>query len=205
MDLGHIVLSDVDLVLRPLALEDAPALAAAAAESRDTYAWTPVPDGLAAAEAYVAIALRQRAAGERHPFAVVWRDRVVGSTSYYEYATWRWPAGSAHQRTGTPDVLEIGYTWLAASAQRTPCNTRAKLALLTHAFDELRVHRVSLRTDVRNERSRRAIERIGAKLEGVLRADKPATDDTVRDSARYSIVRAEWPAVRAALVQRLAR
>jgi RimJ/RimL family protein N-acetyltransferase len=67
------------------------------------------------------------------------------------------------------------------------------------------VHRVSLRTDVRNERSRRAIERIGAKLEGVLRADKPATDDTVRDSARYSIVRAEWPAVRAALVQRLAR
>jgi RimJ/RimL family protein N-acetyltransferase len=158
---------------------------------------------VAAAQAYVATALRQKAAGDRHPFAIVWHGRVVGSTSYYDYAAWRWPAGSAMQRSDRPDALEIGYTWLAASAQRTQCNTTAKLLLLTHAFETWQVHRVSLRTDVRNARSRRAIERLGAKFEGILRADKPATDQTVRDSARYSIVLAEWAEVRTGLERRL--
>ena len=205
MDLGDIRLSDPNILLRPLAAGDAEALAAAATEARDTYAYTPVPDSVAGATAYVSHALRQRAAGERYPFAIEWQGRVAGSTSYYDYSVWQWPAGSALQRSDRPDALEIGYTWLAASAQRTRCNTSAKLLLLAHAFQTWQVHRVSLRTDARNERSRRAIEGIGARFEGILRADKPATDGSVRDSARYSIVRAEWPLVRALLVQRLAR
>jgi RimJ/RimL family protein N-acetyltransferase len=93
---------------------------------------------------------------------------------------------------------------LAASAQRTRCNTETKYLLLRHAFEVWDVHRVAFRTDVRNEMSRVAIERLGAKLEGIRRADKPGRDGTVRDSIFFSIVRGEWPAVRAALERRLA-
>ena len=92
--------------------------------------------------------------------------------------------------------MDIGATWLAASAQRTRCNTEAKLLMLTHAFDVWRVHRVALKTDERNAASRRAIERLGARFEGVRRADMPGQDGSVRHSAYYSIVLAEWPAVR---------
>ena len=105
-------------------------------------------------------------------------------------------------RTG-PDALEIGATWLSDLAQRTRCNTEAKYLMLTHAFDVWEVHRVALKTDERNTRSRRAIERLGAKLDGVRRADMPGQDGSVRSSAYYSIVRAEWPAVRATLEQSL--
>ena len=101
--------------------------------------------------------------------------------------------------------MEIGATWLAASAQRTRCNTEAKYLLLSHAFDVWRVHRVTLKTDARNAQSRRGIERIGAVFEGVRRAHMPAQDGSIRDSAYYSIVRAEWPAVRKALEAALAR
>jgi len=93
-------------------------------------------------------------------------------------------------------VVEIGATWLAASAQRTRCNTEAKILMLAQAFDVWQVHRVSLKTDARNAKSRRAIERLGALFEGVRRADMPGSDGSVRDSAYYSIVRAEWPDVR---------
>lgn len=105
---------------------------------------------------------------------------------------------------GRPDVVEIGGTWLAASAQRTRCNTEAKYLLLRHAFEVWDVHRVAFRTDVRNETSRAAIERLGAKLEGIRRADKPARDGIVRDSIFFSIVRAEWSVVGATLERRLA-
>jgi hypothetical protein len=84
------------------------------------------------------------------------------------------------------------------------CNTEAKFLMLSHAFEKWEVHRVSLRTDVRNERSRNAILRLGAKFEGIRRADKPATDGTVRDSAMYSIIAAEWPEVRERLIGFLA-
>ena len=87
-------------------------------------------------------------------------------------------------------------TWLAASAQRTGANTEAKSLMLGHAFEAWEVHLVRLRTDRRNLRSRTAIERLGARFEGVRRADRPGVDGTVRDSAFYSITRAEWPAVR---------
>lgn len=197
-------LSGREVVLRPLVAEDARALAVAAAEDRQSYGFNPVPDGFAEAEAYVANALQQQSLGERMPFAILWKGRIVGTTSFIEMRPWQWPEGSALQRRDRPDVVEIGGTWLAASAQRTRCNTEAKYLLLRHAFEVWDVHRAAFRTDVRNETSRAAIERLGAKLEGIRRADKPSRDGKVRDSAFFSIVRAEWPDVKAALERRLA-
>jgi RimJ/RimL family protein N-acetyltransferase len=105
----------------------------------------------------------------------------------------------------TPDACEIGWTWLAQSAIRTPANTEAKFLMLVHAFEVWEVLRVCLHTDVRNQRSRDAIERIGGQLEGILRAHRMAADFIPRDSARYSIVAAEWPAVKERLQQKLDR
>jgi RimJ/RimL family protein N-acetyltransferase len=193
------------VTLRPLALADAGALALAAAESRGEYGYTRVPDSVEDARRYIELALSDRDAGRRMPFAIEWHDRVVGSTSYLDIQQWRWPAGSPLQRADYPDSVEIGSTWLAASAQRTRCNTEAKYLLLSHAFDVWRVHRVCLKTDERNARSRRAIERLGAVFEGVRRSDMPAQDGAVRSSAYYSIVPAEWPLVRKRLEEALAR
>lgn len=192
------------MTLRPLTLADAGALALAAAESRGEYGYTRVPDSVEDARRYIELALSDRDAGRRMPFAIEWHDRVVGSTSYLDIQQWRWPAGSPLQRTDDPDSVEIGSTWLAASAQRTRCNTEAKYLLLSHAFDVWRVHRVCLKTDERNTRSRRAIERLGAAFEGVRRADMPAQDGSVRSSAYYSIVPTEWPLVRKRLEDALA-
>jgi len=202
---GQPVLRGPTVTLRPLALDDAAELASAAAESRDEYGFTRVPDGVDDARRYIELALADARAGHRLPFLIVWHDRPVGSTSYLDVQRWRWPVGSPRQRADAPDALEIGATWLAASAQRTRCNTEAKLLLLSHAFDVWDVHRVALKTDARNARSRRAIERLGARLDGVRRADVPGADGTVRDSAYYSIVRDEWPAVRATLEAALVR
>jgi len=148
--------------------------------------------------------MADRDEGRRVPFAIVWHDRLVGSTSYLDPQRWRWPAGSPLQRTDRPDAVEIGATWLAASAQRTRCNTEAKYLMLSHAFDVWQVYRVSLKTDERNTKSRRAIERLGALFEGVRRADMPAQDGSVRSSAYYSIMRGEWPDVRKKLEDALA-
>jgi N-acetyltransferase len=192
------------VILRLLSLDDAGALAAAAAESREQYAFTRVPDGVEDAQRYIAAALAERETRGRLPFATLWNGRLVGSTSYLGVERWRWPAGSPHQRSEAPDVVEIGATWLAASAQRTRCNSEAKYLLLSHAFDVWGVHRVSLKTDERNAKSRRAIERLGALFEGVRRADMPSAEGTVRSSAYYSIVRSEWPDVRKKLEEALA-
>src|SRR5262250_2710321 len=198
------VLEGPTVTLRALAISDAAALAAAAAESREHYVYTRVPDGIVEAETYIAVALRESADGRRMPFVTLWRDRVVGSTSYLDMQRWQWPAGSPFQRTDRPDAVEIGATWLAASAQRTRCNTESKLLLLSQAFDGWDVHRVSFKTDERNAQSRRAIERLGAAFEGVRRGDMPGLDGSVRASAYYSIVRAEWPDVRRRLEAALA-
>jgi RimJ/RimL family protein N-acetyltransferase len=198
-------LHGTEVSLVPLGHEHAEALTLAAGESRDSYGFSPVPHGIDEVQRYIGSALRAREKGLRFAFATLWRGRVVGTTSYADYEPWKWPEGSALQRTDRPDVLEIGYTWLAASAQRTRCNTEAKRLMLEHAFETWQVHRVCLRTDVRNERSRNAIARLGAQLEGVRRADKPSSDGLVRDSAFFSIVLAEWPAVRARLAEQLAR
>lgn len=181
------------------------ALVAAASEDRSTYDWTFVPDGTDAMRAYVETAIAGREEDVFTPFVAVRRsdERVVGSTRFFN-ERWDWShADPSRQRHDRPDVVEIGWTWLAASAQRTAINTEAKLLLLTHAFEVFDVHRVCLRTDRRNARSRAAIERLGASLDGVWRADRPGADGTVRDSAHYSIVADEWPAIRDSLRHRL--
>jgi N-acetyltransferase len=199
------VLRGQTVELRPLTIADAAAIAAAASESRERFSYIRVPDGVEEAQRYIEVALADREAGRRLPFVITWNGRVVGSTSYLDLQRWRWPAGSSLQRTDRPDAVEIGSTWLAASAQRTRCNTEAKYLLLVHAFDVWQVHRVSLRTDERNAVSRRAIERLGARFEGVRRADLPAPDGSVRNSAYYSILRAEWSDVRKKLEDALTR
>jgi len=174
--------------LEPLTLDHVPALVASASEDRSTYAFTLVPDGVDAMAAYVATALDEQQAGRVVAFATVVHDRVVGSTRFMDIECW---AGSP-----VPSVVEIGSTWLSASAQRTRANTEAKLLMLTHAFETWHVHRVTFKTDARNERSRRAIERIGATFEGIRRAHVVAYDGTIRNSAYFSIIAAEWPDVK---------
>lgn len=174
----------------------------AASEDRENYRYNAVPDGVEGTRQYVARALAQQEQGARIPFTIVWKGRVVGTTSLSDFHIWEWPR-DARPRSALPDVAEIGYTWLAASAQRTGCNTEAKYLLLRHAFEVWQVFRVCLRTDVRNARSRAAIERLGAKLDGIRRADVPGQDGLPRDSIFYSIVADEWPAVRVRLRERM--
>ena len=196
--------------LEPLSEGHIPGLVEAAAADRANYQWTYTPDGIAQMTDFVRGACAKAAAGDQVPFATIRRgheggeDRVVGSTRFCEVAFWQWPPGASHQRHGVPDVVDIGFTWLAGSAQRTVVNTEAKLLMMTHAFEVWQVHRVALQTDVRNKRSWAAIERIGGRLDGIMRADRPGADDTVRTSARFSIVAEEWPAVKARLMARLA-
>jgi RimJ/RimL family protein N-acetyltransferase len=192
--------------LEPLGRGHAAGLLAAASGSRDTYGFTTVPGTPAETTAYIGGALAEQAAGRALPFATIDRARgaVVGCTRLFNIEFWPWPAGNPNQRgVDRPDMAEIGWTWLAASAQRTPINTEAKLLMLAHAFDVWRVHRVSLMTDARNQRSRNAILRLGARFDGVLRAARPASDGAIRDTAAFSILEAEWPAVRANLQARL--
>jgi N-acetyltransferase len=203
-----VVLEGRHVRLEPLTPAHAPGLAEAASGPRETYGFTLVPGDLAEARAYVESALADQAAGRALPFATVAPEdgRVVGSTRFGNIEFWPWPAQSPRaRRDGTPDAVEIGWTWLAAAAQRTAINTEAKLLMLTHAFETWRVHAVRLNTDARNARSRAAIERIGARLDGVLRAHRPATDGGIRDTAAFSLLAAEWPAARARLQARLTK
>lgn len=127
----------------------------------------------------------------------------MGSTRFWNMERWAWPP--THQRYGRvhPDACEIGYTWFTHSAIRTAANTEAKLLMLTHAFEVWDVYRVCFHTDARNARSRAALERIGAKFEGILRSHRMAADFIPRDSVRYSIVAAEWADVKRGLSARL--
>jgi len=189
--------------LTPMATDDVDGLLAAATEDRATYGYTTVPGDHAGMVAYVDDLLAQRDRGQDLPFTTrdASDDRIVGSSRFL----WL----RSYFDRDVPDAVEIGGTWLAASAQRSRINTEAKLLMLTHAFETWGVQRVDLKTDARNERSRNAIERIGGKLDGVVRNWQPSLvpgeEGTPRDSALYSIVPSEWPAVRAALAARLAR
>ena len=191
--------------LEPLSPDHAEPLLAAASESRATYGLTFVPEDLAGMRRYIDAALADVARGAALPFATVDRNagRVVGSTRFGHAEYWTWPGPPAEPLPAGPDAIEIGWTWLAASAQRSALNTEAKLLMLGHAFELWRVRRVTLKTDARNARSRAAIERLGAKFDGVLRANMPAADGGVRDTAFYSILPAEWPVVRAGLLRRI--
>jgi len=192
--------------LEPLQPGHAAGLAAASAEDPSLYGLSPVPQGEEAALEYIAAAAALRDAGTAVPFAVrrLADGAVIGSTRFWDLVRWPWPPGHPRYGTNAPDICEIGYTWLARSAIRTGANTEMKRLMLEHAFEAWQVESVCLHTDARNERSRRAMERIGAQFEGVLRAHRLATDCLPRDSARYSITAPEWPGVRRRLDEMLA-
>ena len=190
-------------VLEPLGDCHLGGLVAAAAVDPSLYQWSVVPQGEAAAARYIETAVAWRDAGKALPFATVRiaDGVVIGSTRFFDIEHWAWPQGHPRHGRANPDVCEIGYTWLTRSAIRTAANTEAKLLMLTYAFETWQVLRVCLHTDARNQQSRAAMERIGAKFEGMLRAHRMAADFTPRNSARYSIVAAEWPDVKTHLDQ----
>ncbi len=193
--------------LEPLDQRHIDGLVAAAANDRQLYQWSPVPKDKTEATNYVKTALSWRDAGTAVPYAIVRIDdgSIIGSTRFFNVERWAWPAGHARHRRTDPDACEIGYTWLARGALRTAANTEAKLLLMTRAFEIWQVFRVCLHTDARNTRSQAAIERIGGKMEGTLRAHRMAADYIPRDSIRYSIIDKEWPGVKQRLVERLNR
>jgi RimJ/RimL family protein N-acetyltransferase len=193
-----IMLTGRHIRLEPLGHHHAEGLAAASAVDPSLYQWSPVPQGVAEATRYIDTALAWRDAGSAVPFAIVRiaDGVVIGSTRFWNLERWAWPPGHARFGRHDPDACEIGYTWLARSAIRTAANTEAKLLKLTHAFEAWQVLRVCLHTDARNLRSRAAIERVGGRFEGILRAHRLAADFTARDSVRYSILAAEWPDVK---------
>lgn len=173
----------------------------------ELYRWTQVPSTVDEAQRYIATALAMRDAGTALPYAIVRRDddAVVGSTRIFNIERWAWPADHPRHGRAEGDVAEIGSTWLSSDALRTGINTEAKLLLLTHCFETLGLLGVCLHTDARNQRSRTAIERLGARFDGILRAHRLAVDLTPRDSVRYSFIAAEWPQTKlriAGLLQR---
>lgn len=174
--------------LEPLERAHHDALEEAAADGelwRIRVSSVPEPGGMAG---YIEQALASRAAGDRFPFAVIEEatGRVLGSTSFHDIAP-------AVRR------VEIGYTWYARSVQRTYVNTAAKRLLLAHAFETLGCGVVGWRTDNLNLASQRAIERLGAKKDGVIRGHALRRDGTVRDTVMYSVTEGEWPEIRAHL------
>ena len=184
-----VTLSDRSIELVALGLEHEEGLRAAA---RDGELWrlritsVPEPDQV---RRYIEEALEMRAAGNR--FAFVVRDattgKVLGSSSY-------------HDILANVKRVEIGYTWYARSSHRTHVNTTCKLLLMGHAFDTLGCHVVGWRTDNFNHASQRAIERLGARLDGVIRGHAPRRDGTIRDTVMYSMRAGEWPEARAQLL-----
>lgn len=181
--------------LEPLGLEHVPGLAAI---GLDDSIWQFMPYGLMHSETdlrgWVQAMLRLAADGTDLPFAVIdlHSNCVAGATRYMEIRT--------HHRG-----LEIGGTWYGAAYRRTRVNTESKYLLLQHAFETLHCIRVQLKTDSRNERSQRAIERLGATREGMLRNHLILPDGHIRDSIYYSILDSEWPAVKVRLQEMLAR
>jgi len=188
--------------LEQLRIEFAEELTAAGNEERSSYGWTPVPPTVDGMQRYIAGLLDDQQARTVVPFVQrrLSDGALVGCTRYLRLE-W-WAAGEL------PAEVEIGGTWLAASAQRTAINTEDKYLLLRNAFDDWNVHRVAICTDARNTQSRTAILRVGASFEGILRSHRgsyaPGEENIVaRDSAMYSVVRAGWPDVKRSLEARL--
>ena len=189
-----VTLSARGVELVPLALEHEPGLRAAAADGE---LWklriTSVPEP-EQTQAYIETALAARQEGNRFAFAVrdVASGTVLGSSSYHDILP-------AIKR------VEIGYTWYAARCQRTHVNTTCKLLMLTHAFETLTCNVVGWRTDNFNLASQRAIERLGAHKDGVIRGHALRRDGTIRDTVMYSLRAGEWPEVKAQLMYLLAK
>ena len=192
MVIAPVILEGRHVRLEPLT----PGHAAGLAEiGLDEDLWRWIPTSVRTAEemsAYVQTALKEQADGSALPFALIAKTsgRVVGSTRYGNIER-------VHHR------LEIGWTWVARAWQRTPINTEAKYLLLRHAFETLGCMRVELKTDSLNERSRAAIQRIGAQEEGIFRNHMITSTGRVRHTVYYSIVDSEWPAVKAGLEGKL--
>ena len=187
-----VVLRDRGIHLEPLALAHEQGLKAAAADGelwRIRVTSVPEPEHT---RAYIETALKMREAGHRFAFAVIEEatGTVLGSTSFHDIL---------------PEVkrVEIGYTWYARRVQRTHVNTTCKLLMMGHAFDTLGCHVVGWRTDNFNFASQAAIERLGAKKDGVIRGHALRRDGTIRDTVMYSLRAGEWPEVRAQLLYRL--
>lgn len=182
------------VVIEPLGVEHVAGLLAAA-DAEEIFAWLPYarPAGPDQARAWIDGALADRHADRRFPFAVIDAEggSVIGSTSY-----WDFDADNSH--------VEIGSTWLNPVSWGTGRNADAKLLLMTHAFETLGLERVSFRTDILNERSQRAIERLGATREGVHRHEMRRRDGSWRDSVHYSILRSEWTDTKDRLRERIA-
>lgn len=188
--------------LEPLSRRHATDLAVAADEDRNAYGFTWVPAGLEI-EAYLRSQVDRAETGKLTPFAQIRLadDRAVGCTAYWDPRPWPGRTELA--------AIEIGFTWLSASAQGSGINVEAKLLLLRYAFEQLGVARVDLKTDARNERCRRAIAGLGAHFEGVLRSWSqswaPGEEGRLRDSAMYSVIASEWSSCEDHLGDRLAR
>jgi RimJ/RimL family protein N-acetyltransferase len=180
--------------LEPLRPDHADGLIAAAADGKLWELWfTSVPAASDTA-AYIAEALAGQRQGHMLPWAVrdLATDAIVGSTRYHDIVL-------------GVERVEVGYTWYAASRQRSHVNSACKLLLLSHAFETLGCRLVGFRTDNFNFRSQRAIEALGAKKDGVLRHHQMRRDGTARDSVMYSVLASEWRDVRRHLTERLAR
>jgi RimJ/RimL family protein N-acetyltransferase len=200
--LEPITLAGRHVRLEPLRPHHAEALLVAADADRSSYGWTAVPADLPAMQRYIDGLLADAQARTAVPFVQLRAaDGVpLGCTRFLDL---RWWAGR-----NTPAEAEVGGTWLTVAAQRTAVNTEAKLLLLTHAFEVWGVERLAICTDERNQRSRTAIERLGASFEGVLRHHRQqAGHHTIagapRNTAVYSILPGEWPGVRSRLEARL--
>lgn len=198
------ILEGNNVVLRPLEQEHIKSLVEAANENPSLYNLTNVPQNEAAMAQYISKAIEGRDLGTTYPYVIIGKhdNQIKGTTRYWNIEKWQWAKGHPLDRNAVLDVCEIGHTWLRENAIRTAINTESKLLLLTNLFENWKALRVCFRTDVRNKRSQAAIERIGAKFEGVLRADRMGIDDTIRNSCRYSIIHTEWEEVKANL-QRL--
>jgi RimJ/RimL family protein N-acetyltransferase len=202
MRLEPTTLTGTHVHLEPLHPHMSAQLLAAADRDRSTYGHTPVPADLAAMERYIDGLLADAERGSALPFAQrrMSDGQLVGCTRYLNVLWW--------PDRATPAEVEVGGTWLAVDAQRSFVNTEAKLLLLTNAFEQLHVFRVAIMTDSQNTRSRTAIERLGATFEGILRKHRPnsgflTTPGLPRDTAAYSIIDAEWPAMKARLQETL--
>ncbi|MES2993838.1 MAG: GNAT family protein [Pseudomonadota bacterium] len=182
--LSPVELSGAHCALRPLAREHLPGLTEAAREGDLWKIWytnVPAPD---AVDAEIERRLGLQAQGSMLPFTSFDADgRIAGMTTYMN-------VDAVNKR------VEIGSTWTAVRMQRSPFNTECKLLLLGHAFEQLGCIAVEFRTHFFNQQSRRAIERLGAKLDGVLRNHGRAANGTLRDTVVYSIVESEWPTVK---------
>jgi N-acetyltransferase len=196
------ILTGTRIRLQPLTIEDAPAYLAAAGNpeaSAEVFRWMTPPRGslthpetLDDARSHILSALAARARGDRLPYAQfdVASGDFIGSTSYYEI-------------NPTSRALAIGHTWFGRQWWGSGHNTESKLLLLTHAFETLGAVRVAWHTDIKNERSQAAIERLGAQKEGVLRKHRLRRDGSWRDTVQYSMTNDDWPAAAALLRDRL--